>query len=279
MNIHQKPTEVKGTRKPTKFGEASFAQFQTTMAAGLKILPLHKPFATRKNVYGNVTQTGKMPRDPKWTTAHYDPDIVFGDCFPAFVNMGYRFQNGQGGFDIDARKGGVESFAKFCADHPDFNPAIYPRAKSGGDGGGFHVLFKLPSGFKVRHLIDEEKYPGFEVATKGRQFVSPGSFHPTSGRMYEWDESFPSVIVGLPNLPDSVLDKIARQSRKGKVPGCGKYTAEQMGRMLSGLDADDFSGYDDWLKIMMAAHFGTMATPKPNSTNGPRMGSTMPGQN
>ena len=138
---------------------------------------------------------------------------------------------------------------------------------------------QVAPGFKVRHLIDEEKYPKLGVAGRGRQFVSPGSFHPTSGRMYEWDETFPDIGDGLRELPDSVLAAIARPLRKGKVPGCGKYTAKEMGRMLSGLNADDFNAYEPWLDIGMAAHFGTDGDAEAEWDEWSATGPTMAGRN
>ena len=66
MNVHQKPTEVKGTRKPTKFGDANLEQFMKTKAAGLSILAA--AFALRHadgRPSATVVQTGKMPRAPE----------------------------------------------------------------------------------------------------------------------------------------------------------------------------------------------------------------------
>jgi hypothetical protein len=262
MRDQHKPAaaRVKGTIKPTKFGAESFEQFMTTVNAGLPAIPLWSPFKKRTDPKtGKTQELGKAPRDPRWPLMRYDSKMVAEDCHGNFWNMGYRIQDGVGGLDVDERSGGVASLEKMRKKFPSFDPADYPRAISGGGTGtGGHLLFKIPKGVKLKKSLADDGLPGLEPVCVGRQLVSPGSYHPQSGRMYQWDETHPDIIDGLRELPADVLEFFARKKRdRTEHPNAGIYTCEQVERMLRGLNAADFREYDAWLRVGMSIHYAT----------------------
>ncbi|MCK1337675.1 PriCT-2 domain-containing protein [Bradyrhizobium sp. 38] len=246
--------------KPKKFQADTFEQFQKTVAAGFSPITLHHPFATRTDKrIGKVREMGKAPVDANWPRMHYDSKTVIADCYANFQNMGYRIADGVGGLDVDERSGGLKSLKKLCKRFPSFDPSKYPRAISGGGtGAGGHLLFRIPKGVKLKKSLADDGFPGLEPVCVGRQLVSPGSLHPTTGRMYEWDETHPDVEEGLPELPPNVLAFLTRPKRhRTEHPSAGILTNEQVARMLSGLDPEDFRDYESWLTIGMAVHYAT----------------------
>lgn len=76
--------------------------------------------------------------------------------------------------------------------------------------------------------------------------------------MYEWDKSHPDIEDGLPELPPDVLRFLTRNKRnRAEYPDAGRYTCEQVARMLRGLDPENFREYSAWLAVGMAIHYCT----------------------
>lgn len=73
-------------------------------------------------------------------------------------------------------------------------------------GGGLHIYFRIPEGFKC--VNDLPKYPGIEFKSAGRQVVGPGSIHPDTKLEY-------SILTGSPDIredaPQVLLDLIKHQ--------------------------------------------------------------------
>lgn len=254
-----KPSVRKG-KSPTRFGAANREQFEKTIAAGFTPVPLHSPFSKRNDSRtGKARQMGKAPRHNNWPVMHYDAAAVQSECMSRFWNMGYRIEDGVGALDIDERNGGIASLAKLQKKFISFKPELYPRAISGGGtGAGGHLLFKLPRGVKLKKSLADDGFPGLEPVCAGRQLVSPGSIHPETGRMYEWDWLHPDIEDGLPELPADVLAFFTRPKRdRTTYPDAGRYTCEQVARMMRGLDPNDFRDYNKWLSIGMAIHYMT----------------------
>lgn len=259
MSMPENGRTIKGS-KPKKFQPNTLEQFQKTVSAGFTPVPLNHPFAIRKDKRTLKTrEMGKAPVDPNWPRMNYDPKMVMDDCYANFQNMGYRIADGVGGLDVDERSDGLKSLKKLCKRFPSFGPSKYPRAISGGGtGAGGHLLFRIPRGVKLKKSLANDGFPGLEPVCAGRQLVSPGSLHPTTGRMYEWDDSHPDIEDGLPELPAEVLAFLIRPKRnRTDHPSAGILRSEQVARMLSGLDPKDFREYSSWLAIGMAVHYAT----------------------
>ena len=238
---------VRQGTNPNRFSPRSMGQFRDSEAAGLVLIPLHGPFDVRR-IKDKIVEMGKAPADKDWTRKRYDSAMVISDCFSDFRNVGNRLKDTDLCIDIDPRNGGRESYALFKADHPDFNPRLFPRVITGG--GGVHIIGRKPAALKVAHTL--ARYPGLEFCTKGRQLVAPGSIHPTTFRMYRWDERFPDISARAPAMPASVL-KTLEPPPRAAVAG-GQIDNDQAKAILAALPVRKFRAHDEWLQVMMALH-------------------------
>jgi len=98
--------------------------------------------------------------------------------------------------DIDARNGGVKSFAKLCADvglELTFNSGLVVQTGSGQ--GSMHIYYKAPAN---KSLVQTHKdYPGIDFKSSGF-CVGPGSLH-ASGNKYQTLVGSPSEIGEAPD--------------------------------------------------------------------------------
>ena len=94
--------------------------------------------------------------------------------------------------DFDPRNGGEDGLAKFEQRYGQLPPTR--RANTGG--GGFHLLFKLPPGARVRGRSNIDKL-GIDLKADGGYIVAPPSIHP-SGRPYQWanDNDVAARLIG-----------------------------------------------------------------------------------
>jgi hypothetical protein len=155
--------------------------------------------------------------------------------------------------DVDARNGGVASFAKLCEDIPEIMGAGL-IVETGSGGGSKHLYFSLPNDGKayLQHLTD---YKGVDFKTSGF-VVGPGSNH-ISGGIYK-------AVVGSPhdidNAPDKLLSLLRRPDRHvSVVNGHSVQVAhEDIVQMLDYIDPD--CAHDVWVSVGMAIHHSTGGT-------------------
>jgi len=137
----------------------------------------------------------------------------------------------------------------------DFSLEPTPFVRTGG--GGLHLYMRKPVDIPVVHSLAE--YPGVEFASAGRLVVAAGSIHPVSGKPYSLDDdplamSFREAF----EAPEALLRAISKNPADCSAIDAGEITSDQLERLLSKLDINEYNHkHDDWLNIMMAAHHGT----------------------
>ena len=152
--------------------------------------------------------------------------------------------------DVDARNGGVASFAKLLEVVPELAGSGL-IVNTGSGGGSKHYYFKVPEGVAlVGRLAD---YAGLDFKSGAAFVVGPGSKHASEAH-YE-------IAYGSPDDIDMVPDKLLEMLR---VPE--RHRADLGGKIVDVNDAElaemlsrvsGFDDYDIWVKIGMALHHAT----------------------
>ena len=152
--------------------------------------------------------------------------------------------------DVDARNGGVASFAKLLEVVPELAGAGL-IVNTGSGGGSKHYFFRVPE--DVALVIKLAEYPGLDFKSGAAFVVGPGSDH-ASGTKYE-------IAYGSPDDIDDVPVKLLEMLR---VPE--RHRADLGGKVVDVNDIElaemlsHVRGYDDydvWVKIGMAIHHAT----------------------
>jgi putative DNA primase/helicase len=151
------------------------------MELGWRIIPLHRvgPDGTCSCRFGKGCKTpGKHPLDLKWSGAApmSAPDIYATWDMDRPPNIG--IVTGEPSdfwvLDIDPGAGGFQGFRDLINDNEKLPPT--KRFKTGS--GGYHLLFKIPAGFKPKtasNVLKKLGYPGIDVRGVGGQIVAPPS--------------------------------------------------------------------------------------------------------
>ncbi len=191
---------------------------------------------------------GKHPRTRQWQyTEHFSEDQLTEMEADGFFQSGYGIliQNGLLVVDVDARNGGVESYARLIEQVPEIAGAGL-IVETGSGNGSKHLFFKTSASGLKSKLPD---YPGIDFKHSGF-VVGVGSNH-KSGKKYE-------ILIGSPEdigeAPQDLVNLLQHQSllpiKKNKT--C---TLDELAKMLSYLDPD--LGHDDWIGVGMALHYET----------------------
>lgn len=148
--------------------------------------------------------------------------------------------------DVDARNGGVESFARLVADIPTAGQAEFVVNTGSGNGSQHHYFRLNPPIALVQH---HDKYPGIDFKTSG-YVVGCGSLH-ASGMLYEADRGNPCDIL---DAPDDLVE-LLRKPEHHRVSWTGgdvDVDEEHIRHLLSFIDSN--CGYEQWSKVAMAIH-------------------------
>jgi len=152
--------------------------------------------------------------------------------------------------DVDARNGGVASFAKLLEVVPELSGSGL-IVKTGSGGGSKHYYFKVPE--DVSLVVKLADYPGLDFKSGAAFVVGPGSMH-ASGTSYE-------IVYGSPDDVDDVPPKLLEMLR---VPE--RHRADMNGRVVDVAPGDlnemlahvrDWDDYEVWVKVGMALHHAT----------------------
>lgn len=152
--------------------------------------------------------------------------------------------------DVDARNGGVESYAKLCEDlQIDLLEACGFVVETGSGGGSMHLYFKAPIP-PVALMQAHPSYKGIDFKNSG-YVVAAGSMH-ASGRPYETLKGYPDELTDAPEGLVKLLER--RQHFRAKNDGV--YVDVSM-RELSELmekmgDPDETR--EKWIRVGMALH-------------------------
>ena len=198
----------------------------------------------------------KHPRVSNWQhTPHWSEEQL------ETMELMRQYRTGYGillrGFlviDIDARNGGLASFAKLLEDIPEIAGAGM-IVETGSGGGSKHMYFKVPEGVSL--MVKLTDYPGIDFKSGASFVVGPGSQH-ASGRAY-------TTVYGSPDdievAPEALLAKLRMPERHRADVGGRTVDVSHgdLSEMLSHVPNDDLD-YDTWIKIGMALHHASGGT-------------------
>lgn len=151
--------------------------------------------------------------------------------------------------DVDARNGGVASYAKLVEAIPEIAGAGL-IVETGSGGGSKHLYFKAPEGAAL--MQHSEDYPGVDFKSSGF-VVGPGSMH-ASGNRYRAVAGDPSDIS---DAPQALID-LLRKPEAYRAQFDGRHidvTDSSISDMLSFISAD--CDHETWIKSGMAIHHAT----------------------
>lgn len=230
--------------------------YRDFMAAGHPIFPIYRFKTNGQCECGDpeCPAPSKHPRASNWQhTPLWDDDQVESMEMAGHLDTGYGVLcRGMLIIDVDARNGGVESYAKLKRDVAGVDDAGLTVA-TGSGGGSQHLYFSAPDDVAmVTHLPE---YPGIDFKSSG-YVVGPGSAH-KSGGVYVAD-GYPDDIGPA---PQGLIDLLRRPERhRSEFNGHAVDLAhEDIADMLSHVANNDLP-YEDWIAIGMAIHHATQGS-------------------
>lgn len=151
--------------------------------------------------------------------------------------------------DVDARNGGVESFARLCADVPAAGMAAFV-VNTGSGGGSQHHYFRLQPPMAL--MQSHPQYPGIDFKTSG-YVIGADSFH-ASGNTYEIERGLPQDVT---DAPDELVSLLRRPEhyRVATENGDVDIDAAHIRELLAHVSPN--CGYEQWIKIGMSIHHAT----------------------
>lgn len=156
--------------------------------------------------------------------------------------------------DVDARNGGVASFAKLLGVVPEV-AASGLIVNTGSGGGSKHYYFRVPEGMAL--VTRHADYPGLDFKSGAAFVVGPGSMH-SSGTPYEIAYGSPDDIEDAPEALLELL-KVPERHRADLGGATVDVDQKELAEMLSHVPNDDLD-YEEWIKIGMALHHATGGT-------------------
>lgn len=230
--------------------------YRDFMSAGYPIFPIYRFRTNGQCECGDpeCPAPSKHPRASNWQhTPLWDDEQVETMEKYGHFDTGYGVLcRGLLVIDVDARNGGVTSYAKLKARVPAIDNAGLTVA-TGSGGGSQHLYFTAPEGVSmVTHLPE---YPGIDFKSSG-YVVGPGSAH-KSGGVYTAD-GYPQDIAPA---PDALIDLLKRPERhRSEFNGHAVDLAHaDIADMLAHVANNDVP-YDDWIAIGMAIHHATQGS-------------------
>lgn len=193
----------------------------------------------------------KHPRISNWQSVPHWSD----EQLETFEALGH-FKTGYGVLcqgwliiDVDARNGGVESFAKLVERIPEAGQAVFV-VNTGSGGGSQHHYFRLSE--PVALVQHHHEYPGLDFKSSGF-VIGAGSIH-ASGAEYERERGFPQDITDAPDALINLLKKPERH--RVTLDGADVDVSEQdIAGLLDFVSPN--MGYEEWVKVGMAIHHCT----------------------
>jgi len=233
-----------------------YMMYRDFMLSGYPIFPIYRFKTNGQCECGDpdCPAPSKHPRASNWQhTPLWDDDQVEAMEEHGHLDTGYGVLcRGLLVIDVDARNGGIESYAKLLAVIPAVDDAGLTVA-TGSGGGSAHRYFTAPEGVSmVTHLPE---YPGIDFKSSG-YVVGPGSGH-KSGGVYEAD-GYPQDIGPA---PQALIDLLKRPERhRSEFNGHAVDLAhEDIADMLAHIRNDDLP-YEDWISVGMAIHHATQGS-------------------
>jgi hypothetical protein len=230
--------------------------------SGLRVFPLHSFLLDTKTGaatclcgWSGCIAPGKHPMASNWQhTPVWDSEQIDNMVSVGWYDSGYGVLcKGLLVIDVDARNGGLKSFAKLSALVPEIAGAGM-IVETGSGGGSRHLYFKAPAGVALVQSLGAE-YPGLDFKSSG-YVVGPGSRH-ASGGAYR-------AVYGSPDDVDDApagLIRLLQRPERHRAEFDGRAVDVSEGDivdMLAHVDPD--CGYETWIRIGMAIHHATGGT-------------------
>lgn len=229
------------------------ANYDDYREAGLTVFGLHgveKGKCTCENP--DCTALFKHPRASNWQHTPFYSD----EQFQVMCDMGH-LATGFGVLvkdifviDVDARNGGLESYARLCADlKVDFEQESGFVVETGSADGSMHIYFKSP--VPPRAMMQTlESYKGCDFKSSGF-VVCAGSMH-KSGNCYEVKKGYPQDLTPLPQVLIDLLQK-KTQYRSTDLNGITvDIEIEELKNVVMHINNGD--DYSRWIDVGMAIH-------------------------
>lgn len=156
--------------------------------------------------------------------------------------------------DVDARNGGVESYARLVEDFPEVAGAGM-IVETGSGGGSKHLWFRIST--DVPLMVKLDKYPGIDFKSGNHFVIGPGSMH-QSGRQY-------TIVSGSPDevdeAPAALIEALRRpEHHRADINGrVVDVTVPQVAEVASYIPNNDVD-YEKWIRVGMAIHHATGGT-------------------
>ena len=233
--------------------------------AGLRIFGLHGGTSSGACACGNpeCQAAYKHPVASNWQhTPAWSDEQLEGMQEMGHFDTGYGVvirASGEDGYsllvvDVDARNGGVSSYAKLIDTlKEDLAATSGLTVKTGSGQGSMHIYYKAPPGVSL--LQTHPDFPGIDFKSSGF-CVGPGSRH-KSGNHYE-------ILFGAPDqitdAPECLLELLKRpESFRAEYNGSAMDVTEaDLAHMLSFVSPD--CDHETWFKCGMAIHHATGGT-------------------
>ena len=229
--------------------------YKEFLEAGYIVFGLHRINEDGTCGCGNerCEAVGKHPISQKWqSTPRYNKQQI------EYMEETGKFSTGYGVLaegllviDVDARNGGVESYAKLLEAIPDI-AGCELIVSTGSGNGSKHLYYRYSGSESLSMHLDD--YPGIDFKSGG-YVVGPGSLH-KSGNKYD-------VLMGDPysinDAPSELINKLKRTD-SSRVEHNGvqiDITLTEVANIVGHIPPEYADDYSDWLRIGMAIHHCT----------------------
>ena len=197
---------------------------------------------------GKHPLTANWTYTPEWSEDQLEVQEELGNFATGYGVLVYKLLV----IDVDARNGGVESYARLVDEFPDIMGAGL-IVETGSGGGSKHLYFSIPEGLAlVTHL---PRYQGVDFKSSGF-VVGPESLH-ASGSRYKVLHGSPDDIEPAPAALLQALQKPERH--RADIGGSTiDVSHEELAEMLSYINPD--IDHETWVRCGMAVHHSTGGT-------------------
>ena len=200
----------------------------------------------------------KHPRTSNWQSTPFYSD----EQFEVMEQIGH-LSTGYGVLvkdifvvDVDARNGGLESYARLCKDLSlDLESESGYVVETGSADGSMHIYFKAPTPPKALKQ-NHENYKGVDFKSSG--FVVGSESRHKSGNHYETKKGYPQDLTETPQALLQLLEK-KTQYRSTDLNGeTVDIEVEELQNIVKHISQADV--YQRWIDVGMALHDTTQGS-------------------
>lgn len=181
-------------------------------ARGWVVIPVHG--ITDENACtcprgASCQAAGKHPVLPAWSTKFLSLEELM-EFFDTAVPYNLGIVTGEPSnicvVDVDVRSGGGDSLQQLADQGLDLPASLLSHT----GGGGYHLIYQLPAGERLRSSAGSVA-PGIDIRAAGGMIVVPPSVH-KSGALYQWDESVDEDTCA-DEIPEQLLVRMRSAAR------------------------------------------------------------------